>query len=141
MLLTDKITAVADAIRNKTGKTNGLTLDQMVNEIANIETNNTNFNIIGSTIEPNNPEENAIWINTDINIGEYQYTTKPNNIRLDGSILMEGDVWIEPFNEVSYNSFNIDKIRINIKNIYIYSNGQWTSVQYKIYQNNKWKKS
>ena len=38
MALTEKLTAVADAIREKTGKTDGLTLDQMAAEIASIET-------------------------------------------------------------------------------------------------------
>ena len=37
MALTDKLTAIADAIRGKTGKTDGLTLDQMATEIAGIE--------------------------------------------------------------------------------------------------------
>ena len=36
MALTDKLTAVADAIRGKTGKTEPLTLDQMAAEIAGI---------------------------------------------------------------------------------------------------------
>lgn len=36
--LTDKLTAVADAIRNKTGNTEKLTLDQMPEEIAGIKT-------------------------------------------------------------------------------------------------------
>lgn len=37
MALTDKLTAIADAIRGKTGKTGGLTLDQMATEIAGIQ--------------------------------------------------------------------------------------------------------
>ena len=37
MALTDKLTAIADAIRGKTGKSDGLTLDQMATEIAGIE--------------------------------------------------------------------------------------------------------
>lgn len=36
MALTDKLTAIADAIRAKTGKSDSLTLDQMPTEIANI---------------------------------------------------------------------------------------------------------
>ena len=36
MALTDKLTAIADAIRSKTRKTESLTLDQMATEIANI---------------------------------------------------------------------------------------------------------
>lgn len=38
MALIDKLTAIADAIRGKTGKTEEMTLDQMVTEIAAIET-------------------------------------------------------------------------------------------------------
>ncbi len=37
MALTDKLTAIADAIRTKTGKTGELTLDQMVTEITGIQ--------------------------------------------------------------------------------------------------------
>lgn len=36
MALTDKLNAIGDAIRNKTGKTDKMTLDQMPNEIASI---------------------------------------------------------------------------------------------------------
>lgn len=38
MALIDKLTAIADAMRGKTGKTDGMTLDQMVTEIAGIQT-------------------------------------------------------------------------------------------------------
>ena len=37
MALTDKLTAIADAIRGKTGKADTLTLDQMATEIASIQ--------------------------------------------------------------------------------------------------------
>ena len=38
MALTDKLTAIANAIRSKTGKTEAMTLDEMVTEILNITT-------------------------------------------------------------------------------------------------------
>lgn len=38
MALTEKLTAIADAIRRKTGKTEGLTLEQMESEISGIQT-------------------------------------------------------------------------------------------------------
>ena len=37
MALTDKLTAIADAIRGRTGKSDGLTLEQMAAEIAGIQ--------------------------------------------------------------------------------------------------------
>ena len=36
MALTNKLTAIADAIRTKTGKTDTMTLEQMATEISNI---------------------------------------------------------------------------------------------------------
>ena len=36
MALTNKLTAIADAIRTKTGKTDTMTLEQMVTEISSI---------------------------------------------------------------------------------------------------------
>ena len=44
MALTDKLTAIADAIRAKTGKTDSMTLDEMVVEINSI--------IVGEAAEP-----------------------------------------------------------------------------------------
>ena len=44
MALTDKLTAVADAIRNKTGKTEVMTLDQMPVEIDGINTGGGQIN-------------------------------------------------------------------------------------------------
>ena len=38
MALTDKLTAIADAIRSKTGTTEPMTLDEMITAIANITT-------------------------------------------------------------------------------------------------------
>jgi hypothetical protein len=46
MALTDKLTAIADAIRGKTGKTDGLTLDQMAAEIAGIEAGGGGENLL-----------------------------------------------------------------------------------------------
>ena len=31
-----------------------------------------NFKIVGGTTEPTNPKENTVWINTDVDIGEWQ---------------------------------------------------------------------
>ena len=38
MALTDKLTAIADAVREKTGRTAPLTLDQMAAEVTGIKT-------------------------------------------------------------------------------------------------------
>ena len=46
MALTDKLTAIADAIRSKTGSTNTMTLDEMAIEILNITTGSVPSNTI-----------------------------------------------------------------------------------------------
>lgn len=51
MALTDKLTAIADAIRAKTGKENKLTLDQMPVEIAGIETGGGNNDAIRRLVD------------------------------------------------------------------------------------------
>ena len=53
MALTDKLTAIGDAIRGKTGKTEGLTLDQMATEISGIQA--------GGAIEPLTVTENGTY--------------------------------------------------------------------------------
>lgn len=49
MALTDKLTAIADAIRGKTGKSDSMTLDQMPTEIAGIVTGGGGANVLTYT--------------------------------------------------------------------------------------------
>lgn len=59
MALIDKLNAIGDAIRLKTGKTAKLTLDEMPNEIANIETGGTTP--VNPSIEPLEITENGTY--------------------------------------------------------------------------------
>lgn len=53
MALIDKLTAIADAIRAKTGKTTTMTLDEMPTEIAGIEIDSVYASAIGILYKPN----------------------------------------------------------------------------------------
>lgn len=53
MALTDKLTAIADAIRSKTGKTDALTLDAMPGEIEGIQTGGGSSDFGENTVVPN----------------------------------------------------------------------------------------
>ena len=53
MALTDKLTAIANAIRTKTGGTNSLTLDQMASEISNIQSSGANEPYIEEVYDSN----------------------------------------------------------------------------------------
>lgn len=50
--INEKMTAIADAIRSKTGETGKLSLDAMAESINSIEGNSTNFSIIARTEQP-----------------------------------------------------------------------------------------
>lgn len=50
MALTDKLTAIADAIRGKTGKTGSLTLAQMATEISGIQTGGGGSMFVSSAV-------------------------------------------------------------------------------------------
>lgn len=62
MALTDKLTAIADAIRGKTGKSDSMTLDQMPTEIAGIQAGGG-----GVTVESANVYEITIGANSITN--------------------------------------------------------------------------
>ena len=49
MALTNKLKAIADAIRTKTGKTDTMTLEQMVTEISNISVGSGEGGSTGNT--------------------------------------------------------------------------------------------
>lgn len=73
--INEKMTSIANAIREKTGKTDKLTLDDMAVEIASISAGDgLNFEVVGGTTQPANPKENTIWINTDVEITRWYFS-------------------------------------------------------------------
>lgn len=96
--------SIADAIREKTGKSDKINFNDMANEIAGISTGaELNFEVIGSTTEPENPTENMIWVNTDVPITEYYFSDNEPSTGLryiklvmdsivSGSIVQIGDL-------------------------------------------------
>lgn len=70
---------IADAIRDKTGKTDEILVSNMATEIAEISTGaELNFEVVGGTVQPENSKENTIWINTYTEITSWDfYATEP----------------------------------------------------------------
>ena len=100
-----------------------------------------NFKIVGGTTQPASPKENTIWVNTDVAIGEYQFSSAEPTARADGTDLQTGDVWIRigtssnaEFNAVKKNSIYIypqsclqwDGTQFVSKEMKVYKNGEWT---------------
>lgn len=78
-LIYEKFEAIGNAIREKTGKTEPLTLDDMAVEISDISTGvELNFEVVGGTSTPSNPKENMIWVNTSQAITSWDFAeTQP----------------------------------------------------------------
>ena len=107
MALTEKLTAIADAIRVQSEKPDKLTLDQMPAEIIDLQS--LNFKVVGNP-QPASPKENTIWINTDAEITSWVFSaTQPTGA--------DGMVWISTgtsssveFNVLKKNGIKIIKL-------------------------------
>lgn len=92
-----------------------------------------NFIVVGGTSEPSNPKENTIWVNTDTQITNWEFSpTEPTGA--------EGMVWIQtgtssskPFNALKKN--NITICPMSAKQ---YIGGTWVSKTIEIYQGGVW---
>lgn len=135
MVLINKLTAIADAIRAKTGKEDTLTLDQMPLEIAGIQTGvELNFKVVGGTIQPTSPSENMIWVNTDVEISEWMFSaTEPE-------APIEGMVWIttDTKSTTSFNALKKNGIQLYPVSAKQYVNGAWVDKTIKSNQGDEW---
>jgi len=73
------LTAIGDAIRTKTEKTNLIPVSGMADEILQISSGaELNFEVVGGTTKPANPIENTIWVNTENEITSWIFSaTEP----------------------------------------------------------------
>lgn len=106
MALTNKLTAIADSIRTKTGSTNKLTLDEMPTAISNISSGGGDlpeeaFNITGDC---SNRFANGGW---DWFINNYGNRVTTNSITRTKGMFLDSDVTSIPFD------INLNSTRIN----------------------------
>lgn len=135
MALINKLTAIADSIREKTGKEDLLTLDQMPLEIAEIQTGvELGFEVVGGTVAPASPSENMIWINTDVEITNWYFSTD------ESDITEEGIVWIKiyKYSTVEFNILKENGVYVRPLCAKQYISGAWVDKTAKTYQNSEW---
>lgn len=130
------LTAIADAIRAKSGTTELLTFpSEMVNVIDTLSTGvELNFEVVGGTTQPENPTENMIWINTDVEITRWMFSAD------EPSEPIEGTVWIVT-GKTSAISFDI--LEENVLTVYPlmsyqFINGEFVIKDAQIYQSGEW---
>lgn len=94
-----------------------------------------NFEIVGGTTEPENPKENTIWVNTDVEITSYMFSVS------EPESLIDGMVWISTSNDSSckFNVLNENGIVVCPMSAKQYINGEWVTVSCKSYINEEWK--
>lgn len=127
MALTDKLTAIADAIRVQSGKTAKITLSEMPNEIINLQS--LNFNVVGNP-KPENPKENTIWLNTDVAIPNWIFTdTKPSSGNEGAVCILTGKGSACAFNALRRNA-----VMVNPVGAVQYNSGAWKNVEIQVYQ-------
>lgn len=99
-----------------------------------------NFSVVGGTVQPTNPKENTIWVNTATAIGEWQFAAAEPVVRADGSALVTGDVWIKTGvdTNVEFNALRKNGIKLKLVNSYQWDGSAWTTKTAKIYLNGKW---
>lgn len=127
MALTDKLTAIADAIRVQSGKTAKIPLSEMPAEIINLQS--LNFEVAGNP-KPENPKENTIWLNTDVAIPNWIFTdTKPSSGNEGAVCILTGKGSACAFNALKKNA-----VMVNPVGAVQYTSGAWKSVEIQVYQ-------
>jgi len=135
MALINKLTAIADAIRAKTGKEDILTLDQMPLEIAGIQSGaELNFKVVGDITAPTSPSENTIWVNTENEITEWFFSANEPETPIENMVwFITGTKSNSEFNALKENSIQVYPL-----SAVQYISGAWVEVNTQIYQDGQW---
>ena len=130
MALTDKLTAIADAIRVQSGKTDKLSLDQMPDEIIGLQS--LSFEVIPNP-KPETAKENTIWVDTDSITSWVFSANAPENPE-------EGMVWISTgvSSPTAFNALKKNGITVYPISAKQYVGGEWVRVTAQTYQSGAW---
>lgn len=130
------LTAIADAIRTKSEKSDAIPVSDMSTEIMNIPVGGAslNYSIVGSTTQPSNPTENMIWVNTDVEIADHMFTATEPTSPIDGT------VWVSVGTTSKVEFSVVKNTLVMIYPLYAkqYISGAWVDKQAKTYKENAW---
>lgn len=131
MALTEKLTAIADAIRSQSGKAEKLTLDQMPGEIIGLQS--LSFEVVGNP-QPAEPKGNTIWVDTDVEITGWDFSAaEPVNP-------VEGMVWfsVGTASTVAFNALKENSVMVYPLSAQQYSGGVWVGKTAKSWMDDQW---
>lgn len=127
----EEFVGVADVIREK-AKTSELLVWPDGYKTAIRAASDLNFEVIGG-VQPSNPKENTIWIDTDQEIAGWMFSAeKPTTP-------YEGMVWLEILHVgTGFNAISENSIYLKLTATFQYISGAWENKPAKIYQNGEW---
>lgn len=132
-------TATADAIREKSKSTDLITWDEETGfeqAVLAIDGGGLNFEVVGGTVQPENPAENTIWINTDTEITGWTFSFEEPDEPVSGF------VWFkiaDNSNLITFNALEENEIWIRLDSVFQYVNESFVSQPTKAYQSGVWK--
>lgn len=93
-----------------------------------------NFKVVGGTAEPVLPSENMIWINTDVEITNWYFSTE------EPDVVEEGIIWIKiyKYSTVEFNALKENGVYLRPLCAKQCISGAWVDKSAKIYQNGEW---
>lgn len=93
-----------------------------------------NFSIVGNP-QPNNPKENTLWVNTNVEITGWDFkVTAPDNPIAGMVWVLIGKYSTAAFNAVKKNAVHVYPVRA-----YQYINGNWEEKEALVWQDGEWK--
>lgn len=99
-----------------------------------------NFAVIGGTSTPSNPVENTVWVNTDTDIKDWQFSETQPSERTDGTPLSGGEVWFSTGlnTKIKFNALKKHNITVSPNGCKQYIDGVWVDKIAMIYQSSVW---
>lgn len=133
MAITEKLTAIADAIREQSGKTDKIALGDMPNEILNL----LNFDVVRYASKadlPKTAKENTIAVFSGTDISCWKFSPSEPTEPIDGMVWFP----IGASSSVSFNVLKKNDIEVHPLSAKQHIGGAWESVEAEIYQNEEW---
>ena len=93
-----------------------------------------NFKIVGGAIQPENPKENTIWVNTQTEISGWVFSAE------EPGEPAEGMVWIElgTASPAPFKALKKDSVYVHPISCRQYQGGAWTNVDAYLYTGSEW---
>lgn len=91
-----------------------------------------NFKVVGGTVQPANPKENTVWVNTTTDISSWVVSpNQPGNPA-------DGMVWIQDGNANGINIVKKNAVEVFPSGCKLYTDGAWANVEAYLFRNGAW---